>query len=173
MGLIDYMSRNPVGLAISPSEYDEDFVVILNNLANRNKASHELIKKRAKNEGLFIAASNIQVTTKPSKPSATGHFQTINRNQFHSKPAKKQTTLSQLENQQNQKNSYHTNCKKSVHIVSISKSKTEIESHNRNKGFKGGFNPWELKTNESWDRKESEKNWQGSSDSEESLSDPR
>ena len=50
MGLIDYMSRNPVGLAIPPSEYDEKFVVasinaiitnlelidnvILNNLAN-------------------------------------------------------------------------------------------------------------------------------------------
>ena len=27
MGLIDYMSRNPVGLAIPPSEYDEEFVV--------------------------------------------------------------------------------------------------------------------------------------------------
>ena len=27
MGLIDYMSRSPVGLAIPPSEYDEEFVV--------------------------------------------------------------------------------------------------------------------------------------------------
>ena len=64
MGLIeDYKSRNPVGLAIPPSEYDEEFVVasinafinnlelidnvILNNLANQNKAPYEHIKKRA------------------------------------------------------------------------------------------------------------------------------
>ena len=37
MGLIDYISRNPVGLAIPPSEYDEEFVVasiraFINNL---------------------------------------------------------------------------------------------------------------------------------------------
>ena len=37
MGLIDYMSRNPVGLPIPPSEYDEEFVVasinaFINNL---------------------------------------------------------------------------------------------------------------------------------------------
>ena len=98
------MSRNPVGLALPPSEYDEEFFVasvgtfikklemidnvILNNLANKNKAPYELIKKRAKNKGLFNAASNIQLTTKPSKHSAIGHFQTNNRNPFHSKPAK-------------------------------------------------------------------------------------
>ena len=73
------MSQNPVGLAIPPSEYDEDFVVasirtfiknlemidnvILNNLANQNKAQCELIKKSAKTKGLLIAASNTQLTT--------------------------------------------------------------------------------------------------------------
>ena len=62
--------------------------VILNKLANQNKAPHELIKKRAKNKGLLDATSNIQLTTKPSKHSAYGQFQTHNRNQFHSKPAK-------------------------------------------------------------------------------------
>ena len=52
MGLIDYLSRNPIGLAITPSAYDEKFVVastnsfmnilemiddiILKNLANQN-----------------------------------------------------------------------------------------------------------------------------------------
>ena len=41
------------------------------------------------------------------------------------------------------------------------------------KGFKGGFIPPELETNESRSRKESTQNWQGSSDHEESLSDPR
>ena len=73
------MSQNPVGLAIPPSEYDEEFVVasirtfiknlemidivILNNLANQNKAQYELIKKSAKTKGLLIAASNTQLTT--------------------------------------------------------------------------------------------------------------
>ena len=64
MGLIDYISQNPVGLAIPPSDYDEKFVValirasinnlemidnvILNNLANQSKAPSELIKKSAR-----------------------------------------------------------------------------------------------------------------------------
>ena len=64
MGLIDYKSQNPVGLAKPASEYDEEFVVasfnafintlklidnvILNNLANQNKAPYELFKKREK-----------------------------------------------------------------------------------------------------------------------------
>ena len=67
MGLIDNMSRNPVVLAIPPNEYDEEFVVssirtfinnlemidtvILNNLANQNKALYELIKSARKTKG--------------------------------------------------------------------------------------------------------------------------
>ena len=63
MGLIDYMSPNPVGLPILASEYDEKFViaaintftnnlemidnVILNQLPNQNTAPCDLIKKRA------------------------------------------------------------------------------------------------------------------------------
>ena len=55
------MSKNPVGLAIHPSAYDEEFVlasirsfinnleiidsVILNNLANQKKAPYRLIEK--------------------------------------------------------------------------------------------------------------------------------
>ena len=66
MGLIDYMSRNLVRLAIPPSEFDEEFVVasihtfinnlkvidnvILNELANQNLAPCQLIKKRARAE---------------------------------------------------------------------------------------------------------------------------
>ena len=34
MGLIDYMSRNPVGLPIPPSEYDEELVVAAINTVN-------------------------------------------------------------------------------------------------------------------------------------------
>ena len=61
------MSPNPVGLAIPPSKYDKEFIVasirtfinnleitdnvILNNLANQNKAPYELVKKRAKTKG--------------------------------------------------------------------------------------------------------------------------
>ena len=63
MGLIDYMSRNPVGLPLPPGEYDVEFKVatittfinnlemidnvILNQLTNHNKAPYDLIKKRA------------------------------------------------------------------------------------------------------------------------------
>ena len=59
MRLIDYMSRNPVGLPIPPSEYDEEIVVasintfinnlewidnvILNKLADQNRAPDDLI----------------------------------------------------------------------------------------------------------------------------------
>ena len=58
------MSQNPVGLAIPPSEYDNEFVVasnstfinnlkmidnvILNELANQNLAPRQLIKTRGK-----------------------------------------------------------------------------------------------------------------------------
>ena len=93
------MSRNPLGFAVPPSEYDEELVlesirtfiknlelvdnVILNNLANQNKAPYELIKKREKNKGLLNAASNTQLELKHSKHSATGHCHTNNRNQFH------------------------------------------------------------------------------------------
>ena len=89
MGLIDYISRILVALAIPPSEYDEEFVVapnrafiknlemidnvFLNNLANRSKAPYQLIKKRAKNKGILNATSNIQLAMKHSKHSATGH----------------------------------------------------------------------------------------------------
>ena len=130
MGLIDYMSRNPVGLAISPSEYDEELVVasirtfsnslemidniILNSLANQNKAPYELIKKRAINKGLLNAASNTQLAMKHSKHSATGHCQTKNRNQSHSKSAVDQSTLFRSLSQQ-----YQTNCKNSAHKISI------------------------------------------------------
>ena len=62
--------------------------VILNNLANQHKAPYAVLKKRAENKGFLNAASNIQLTTKHSKHSAIGHFQTNNRNQFHSKTAK-------------------------------------------------------------------------------------
>ena len=110
MGLIDYMSRNPVGLAIPPSEYDEEFVVvsikafindvelidnvILNNLANQNKAPYELIKKRAENKGLLNVTSNTHSTYEHSKNSIHGQLRTKISIQFHSKIAKEHSALS-------------------------------------------------------------------------------
>ena len=63
MGLIDYMSRSPVGLAIRPSAYDEESVIAsinsfinnlemidnikLNAIANQIKAPYWLIEKHA------------------------------------------------------------------------------------------------------------------------------
>ena len=46
-------------------------------------------------------------------------------------------------------------------------------SRKETKGFKGGFIPPELKSSEPRGRNESTQNWQGPSDREESLSDPR
>ena len=114
MGLTDYISHNTVRLAIPPSEYDEEFVVasnnafindlelidsvILNNLANQNKAPYELIKKRAKNEGSLDANSNTPLTTEHSKHSARSQSQTHSQIQSHSKFTNKQSALSHSTN---------------------------------------------------------------------------
>ena len=66
MGLIDFISRNPIGILIPPSQYDEEFVVVsinlfvnnlvmignwkFNQLAKRKLAPYRLIQKRAENE---------------------------------------------------------------------------------------------------------------------------
>ena len=73
--------------------------VILNNLANQNKAPFELIKKRAKNKGLLDANSNAQLTTEHSKHSARIQSQTHTQIQFLSKFANKQSALSHSSNQ--------------------------------------------------------------------------
>ena len=92
-----------------PSQYDEEFVVasinafinnlelidnvILNNLANQNKAPYELIKKRAKNKGLLDAISNTHLTNDYSKHSTHGQLRTEIRFHSHSKIANKQSVL--------------------------------------------------------------------------------
>ena len=179
------MSRNPVGLAIPPSEYDEEIVVasiktfitnleifdnvILNNLANQNEALYELTKKRAKKKGLKNANSNVQLTTKHSKHSAIGQSQIGNKNQFQSELAQKQSNLSQFKSQNNQ-----LICKNSVHKVLIKQpQQSKMSRRTESKRFDGGYIRSELKANESWGRKESTQTWQGSSVREESLLDPR
>ena len=77
MRFIDYIYQNPVGIAISPSEDDEEFFVksinllvnnlemidnlILNELANRKLAPYRLIKKRAETKRTIIGQSNAQL----------------------------------------------------------------------------------------------------------------
>ena len=111
MGLIDYMSRNPVGLPLPPSEYDEEFKVatittfinnlemidnvILNQLANHNKAPYDLIKKRAENKKLLTARTNAQITTKHSKHSTNGQLLFKNKVQSISISVQNQSTRSQ------------------------------------------------------------------------------
>ena len=142
--------------------------VILNSLANQNKTPYELIKKRAKNKGLLNAASNIQLAMKHSKHSATGHCQTNKTNQSHSKSAVNQSTLFRSKQSQ-----YQTNRKNFVHKFSFQGHNNAVMSRKEIKGFKGGFIPTELQSTETRGQNESMENWQGSSDREESLSDPR
>ena len=153
MGLIDYRSRNPVGLAIPPSEYDEKIVVasnnafinnlesndnvILNQLANHNKAPYELIKKRAKHKALLDAGSNTTSATKHSKHSTSGQLQPHNQIQFHSKNAHKQSVLSHSKNLKNQ-----LNCKNSVNAVStFTIEENKMSRKEETKAFKGRFFP--------------------------------
>ena len=110
LSLIDYISRNPVELPILPSEYDEEFVVaaintfinnlemidnvILNQLANQNKAPYDLIKMRAENKGFLDATTNAQLTIKHSKHSVSGQLLPKNRVQSNSNSVQNQSTLS-------------------------------------------------------------------------------
>ena len=69
---------------------------------------------------------------------------------------------------------YQPSCKNSIHTTSVNIIQTtKMSGKPETKGFKEGLNPPELKTNKSRGRKESTQQWQGSSDREESLSDPR
>ena len=150
MGLLDYMSRNPVILAKPPSQYDEENVVasvkafinnlelidnvILNNLAKQNKAPYELIKKRAKKKGLLEAISNTQLANEHSKHSTHGQMQTEIRFHSHSKIDHKQSALCHF---------------KSDKIKSVQKTvlfiHCEMNRRSETRGFKGGFIPAELK----------------------------
>ena len=122
------MSKNPVGLAIPPSACDEEFVVssinaiinnlemienvIVNNLANQNKAPYQLIKKRAENKRLLISTSNSQLKSQHSAHSASGQLQTFKPNQFCSKPSQAQIQSSNCSAMKtNSKNSVKTTVK--------------------------------------------------------------
>ena len=148
MGIIDYMSKNPVAFVIPPSKYDKELTsafinnlelidnVILNNLTNQNKAPYEMIEKRVKNKGMLDASLNIQLTTQHSKHSASGQLQTHNQIQFHSKSAHKRSILSPQ---------YQPSCKKlslnsTVNLI----RPTTMSCKSETKGLKGGFIPTEL-----------------------------
>ena len=179
MGLIDYMSRNSVGLPIPPSEYDEEIVVaaiitfinnlemidILNQLANQNKAPCDLIKKRAEIKGLLDARTNAQLTTKHSKHSINSQLLTKTRIQSNSNSAQNQSTL---HSGQNQSTLSHSK------ILQINETLINaIEFHTmrkkRTKNFAGGFIPAEIKTTKPRGRTVSV-DWKNTSEREESFS---
>ena len=167
-------------MAIPPSEYDEEFGVastnafindlklidnvILNNLANQNKAPYELIKKCAKNKGLLDANSNTQLTNEHSKHSTHGQLRSHNQIQSHLKIANKQSALSHSKFKTIQP------VRKTVNLIHCQKMNRRPET----RGFKGVFIPTELKsTDPKRQNTESTTQWQGSSDREESPPDPR
>ena len=98
MGLIDYLSRNPIGLAITPSAYDEKFVVastnifinilelidniILNNLANQNWAPSRLIKMGTENKRTLTSQARLRVHLKLFTHSKSAASKQINFDQI-------------------------------------------------------------------------------------------
>ena len=61
MRVIDYMSRNPVGLAIPPSKYDEDFVVAsINSFISNLKVIDNVILKKLADQNLVFCVSTDQ-----------------------------------------------------------------------------------------------------------------
>ena len=109
MGLIDNISQNVVGLAIPPSEYDEEFVVssistfinslelfdnvILNELANDNLAPCQLIKRRAENKKTTSKTSKRDLNEHSFISYASGQLQTQKTNQFCSNHYENQSAL--------------------------------------------------------------------------------
>ena len=101
MRLIGYKSPNPFRLAITPSEYDEEFVVasinafinnlesidngVPKNLANQNRAPCQLIKKRAKNKGFSNSISNAHIISQRSTHCESGELKPRGQIQFDSK----------------------------------------------------------------------------------------
>ena len=146
MGSIDYKSQNPDGLAITPSEYDKEFVVesIIasmnnfelidnvhpNNLANQNRAPCQRIKKRAENKGFLNSISNAQLTSRNYTHSESGQLKPRGQIQFDSKSTRNQST--QLHSFK--KFETLSNCKISVSTIG---SKHNNEPQTRNKRFKG------------------------------------
>ena len=114
MGLIDKCHEIRLDYQY-PKKYDEAFVVaaintfinnlemidnvILNQLANQNKAPCELIKKRAEIKGLLDARTNAQLTTKHSKHSVNGQLLPENRIQSNWNSAQNHSTLHSAQNQ--------------------------------------------------------------------------
>ena len=67
--------------------------VILNQLANHNKAPYDMIKKRSENKLLLAARTNAQLTTKHSKHSTNGQLLLKNKIQSNSNSVQNQSTF--------------------------------------------------------------------------------
>ena len=144
MGLIDYLSRNPIGLAITPSAYDEKFVVvstysfmdilemidniILNNLANQNWAPSRLIKMGTENKRTLTSQARLRVHLKLFTHSKSAASNQIKFDQF----VKKKLSNTQLNN--------HTKNKNTKFVNFIQKlEKPNIMRRNNYERFKVGF----------------------------------
>ena len=141
--------------------------VILNQLANQNKAPCDLIKKRAENKGLLDARPNAQLTTKHSKHSVSGQLLPKNRIESNSNSAQNQTTLHSVQNQSTF--SHSKNLKFNKTLINAINFKTISRKDTKN--FAGGFIPTVLKSTKPRGRTVSV-DWKNTSDREESLSDP-
>ena len=147
MGLIEYMSRNPVRLAILTSEYHEKFAVAsinafinnlemidnvsFNSLANGKTAPCQLIKKRAENKRIAISTSNLQLREQHFKNSGSGQSQTLKQNQFCSNQSETRKTIS-IKNTLSVKN---FNVGKLKLLFQSNKRNTENESKTGRKPF--------------------------------------
>ena len=112
--------------------------VILNNLADQNKAPSELIKNKAKNKGLLDFKSNNQLINEHSKHSTHNQLRTQHQVHSHLKIANKHSALchSKLKTIQP--------VRKTVHFIQCQKMNRRSET----RGFKGGFIPTEIKSSD-------------------------
>ena len=88
MGFKNYMSRNPIRLATSPSKFDSEFFMaspnlfisiielvdnlILSSLGNHKRAPRQLIKKLAENQRTLRSQSKPQILFTQSQPFISG-----------------------------------------------------------------------------------------------------
>ena len=184
MLLIDYLSRNPVELALPPTSTTMDLFfasinsfisniewndnVILNNLANQKRAPHRLIKKCAEYKMNATAQWTCQGHFKHSKHNTGGHSTQNGKNHLTNFTFQNQQT--RLKNKQ-----------KIINFFTKPENKNETRRRrNDMKNHEKGFIPDSARTrgggslsNITPIRRKPTITWRGESDREEILSDPR
>ena len=137
--------------------------VILNELANHNLAPCQLIKRSAENKRTLSKTSKRDLNEHSFKSSAGGQLQTQKTNKFFSNHYENQSALTR-------NNSYKT----STNFVKLIHTQQNMNRKHEIRIYKGRFIRDEVKSLNPRSRKEDKLlDWQGTSDREESLSDPR